>query len=424
MICLLLAASVVGPAALDGDVLHVFAGAATSRAFNPPPPPLPPPAFTDKAFSGHLRMQHTRHPHQGEHTAGLQQINEHVQQVRQQLEEIQEHLLSGQTVRVKGELERAKGGLDQVTSAIAELPLQNIQLRESGDSTGSQSQDLTSSVSGTRDSGSLHSAEQEEQALWHEMKRLADEECALARHTLAPQDVSSAVAGCNDPIYEDVMAKYSDSQSLGAIATLHGGGVLITAHNVTKRFSPGIWRTYLHERRALCRLQRFAAPCGRPGTFVSPAHRKHTVQRTHFFPRVLAWDDDRLLFVLSNNGLGMLLGMREGSAIHPCFANAEDGKNHSLTVVRHTPSGPFAMKCYTPFGDSRSGRSVACPAHSPTGGSFAEQYACIEEQLARANTSHWDIHCKNVFVGPDARVTLGDLSLSSVDGVRSHHEGR
>ena len=236
---------------------------------------------------------------------------------------------------------------------------------------------------------------------WKALKKLADDECRAAhsRNGAGSQRRMMMTKGSPEPYF-----------SAGSNAGM-GGCLWVTMHNITKRFNGKAfrpwgtfrlhggmcgWEQYLQERRAMCRLARVAEPCGSPDA--------HGVQRAHFFPQLLAWNDADLTLVVTNDGCGLL---------------SRDMQSTIQTEVLHASS----------LAASVGGRTRNCARQvSPPGAcglawkhlseaSFQEQLDCAASQLQRANGTHFDADCKNIFVRPDGRLTLGDLDMSEFDGI-------
>ena len=186
-----------------------------------------------------------------------------------------------------------------------------------------------------------------------------------------------------------------------------GGRLRITAHNVTKgfngtngarawgafRLNGGMcgWEQYLLEKRAMCRMARVAEPCGSPDA--------HGVRRANFFPQLLAWDDDSLTLVVTNDGCSLL---RQETGDRPDSLPAEMLRADGLAATVGIGEGNH-MSC---------ARQISPPGACGHGwkplsnSSFQEQLDCAASQLRRANATHLDANCKNVFVRPNGRMTL------------------
>ena len=189
-----------------------------------------------------------------------------------------------------------------------------------------------------------------------------------------------------------------------------GGRLRITAHNVTKgfngtnfrawgafRLNGGMcgWEQYLLEKRAMCRMARVAEPCGSPDA--------HGVRRANFFPQLLAWDDDSLTLVVTNDGCSLLrqeTGDRPDSLPAEMLRARNPCQNQMICARQISPPG-LCGHGWKPLSNE----------------SFQEQLDCAASQLRRANATHLDANCKNVFVRPNGRMTLGDLDMSVIDGI-------
>ena len=255
---------------------------------------------------------------------------------------------------------------------------------------------------------------------WAALRKLADEECrdVYARGVYAR--AKEARSGeRSQPSNRRRLASYTrgspnaldDGPYFNAGSNVGMGGRLrITAHNVTKgfngtnfrawgafRLNGGMcgWEQYLLEKRAMCRMARVAEPCGSPDA--------HGVRRANFFPQLLAWDDDSLTLVVTNDGCSLLrqeTGDRPDSlpaemlrAWNPCH-------NHMICARQISPPGACGHG-WKPLSNE----------------SFQEQLDCTASQLRRANATHLDANCKNIFVRPNGRMTLGDLDMSEIDGI-------
>lgn len=232
---------------------------------------------------------------------------------------------------------------------------------------------------------------------WFALKKLADNECALAksiRREGSEWEIPRRVCGhIASPLGAIKGTRTGFNQQLR-----HRGATHINRHNVTKHFgatSSRWWGAihlhggmcgrehYLLERAALCRLERAAAPCGPAG-------------RAHFFPRLLAWDDSTLKLVVTYEGSSLLKTTEKSLdfATMPVDLGRNGGRRHNCTS-----------------------RLLSCTSSSPTAGTFAQQDKCITSQLERANVTHEDRACDNHFMSDDGRLTLGDFDLATVDGI-------
>ena len=227
---------------------------------------------------------------------------------------------------------------------------------------------------------------------WSALKKLADNECALAK--------SIRRQGSEWEFPRSMCGQIAAPSRANRTVTHAGSGAATRVNrlNVTKRFvatSSRWWGAlrlhggmcgrehYLLERAALCRLERVAAPCGPAG-------------RAHFFPRLLAWNDDKLRLVVTYEGSGLLKTTDVGLAFAtvPVDLGRNLGRYHNCTS-----------------------RRLACASSPPTAGTFAEQDKCITSQLQRANVTHGDRACANYFISDDGSMTLGDFELATVDGI-------
>ena len=102
---------------------------------------------------------------------------------------------------------------------------------------------------------------------------------------------------------------------------------------------------YYLEKYVLCRLQRCARPCG---------------SRSHFFPKLLAWDDSRLTLVQTNEGVPLAHDMRS-------------------------------------FQTSYNYTDVAMEAELRGLGPPEQQFECMRQQLVMADVVNLDMGCKNIF---------------------------
>ena len=227
---------------------------------------------------------------------------------------------------------------------------------------------------------------------WSALKKLADNECALAK--------SIRRQGSEWELARSMCGQIAAPSRANRTVTHAGSGATtrVNRRNVTKRFvanSSRWWGAlrlhggmcgrehYLLERAALCRLERVAAPCGPAG-------------RAHFFPRLLAWNDDKLRLVVTYEGSGLLKTTDVGLAFAtvPVDLGRNLGRYHNCTS-----------------------RRLACASSPPTAGTFAQQDKCITSQLQRANVTHGDRACANYFISDDGSMALGDFELATVDGI-------
>ena len=228
---------------------------------------------------------------------------------------------------------------------------------------------------------------------WSALKKLADNECALAKSIRRQGSEWELARSMCGQIAAPSRADRTVTHAGGSGATTR-----VNRQNVTKRFvanSSRWWGAlrlhggmcgrehYLLERAALCRLERVAAPCGPAG-------------RAHFFPRLLAWNDDKLTLVVTYEGSSLLKTTDVGLAFAtvPVDLGRNLGRYHNCTS-----------------------RRLACASSPPTAGTFAQQDKCITSQLQRANVTHGDRACANYFISDDGSMALGDFELATVDGI-------
>ena len=189
-------------------------------------------------------------------------------------------------------------------------------------------------------------------------------------------------------------------------------------------------------------MARVAEPCG----------SKH--RRSHFFSRLLGWDDAKLTLILSNDGLAGRSACHDATrattetacSVCAVAANGDSSCCH--------PGGSWSGQCGSGLAHSWRDGYRACNNAGPAdfnvtlspveddrgnfsrwrwSGSFAcslpkasvvpslvqshEAAECATAQLQRANVSQTDLHCANIFVNAQGVLTFGDFDTAVVDGI-------
>ena len=182
-----------------------------------------------------------------------------------------------------------------------------------------------------------------------QLEQRSEREC---EHMLATRlKRSSDPVPIVDPYFGHMQAVYpaavsTNAEKRGGALEMHRGYVVKKFNGNSTSPSSGLRgsEAYHVEKLALCRLEAFASPCA---------------GRRHYFPRLLGWNDSTLTLNLTNNGAPLALGI------------ADEHINFTFDEI---------------FAEAQM---------------LEVQLACIQEQLSRAHTIHFDIACKNILLIPN-----------------------
>ena len=265
---------------------------------------------------------------------------------------------------------------------------------------------------------------------WTSLRKVVDAECAMSIGGPATSGATGKVSqrepqvhDCDAFVNDEVSSTFSAGSSVAA----RGGFVHVGGSNVTKRFNGSSfmyqnvfrltrgmcgWEEYLFERLALCRLARFSSPCG--------SKDGQGRRRTHFFPRLLAWDDATLTLVMTNEGHALMSGMLPGATLHKTEELSGVIRTRSRQAGAPETLGDLNVHCTRVMDTQKCSdqqTSLRRRREHSNVSFYQEQLTCMEEQLLRSNITHGDIACKNLFVRTKGRLTMGDLNSCLVDGM-------